>query len=45
MATDFKNELYFPDGSAGEIETVTTSQVWDCVNQKWKNSDAVVIRN
>ncbi len=45
MPTDFKNELYFKDGSAGELKTLTTLKVWDCKNKKWSNSAPVVLRN
>lgn len=45
MPTQFKNELYFSDGSSGEITTITTLNVYNCEAKKWSNSPAVVIRN
>jgi len=45
MTTRFTNELYYPDGSAGEIKTVTTWNVWDCKEGQWANSPPVVLRN
>ena len=45
MPTDFKNELYFKDGSAGELTTITTLKIWDCHAQKWSNAPDVVFRN
>ena len=45
MPTQFKNELYFPDGSAGELKTVTTLSVYDCIKKQWKKSDPVILRN
>ena len=45
MPTDFKNELYFKDGSVGELTTITTLKIWDCHAQKWSNAPDVVFRN
>lgn len=45
MPTQFKNELYFSDASAGELTTITTLNVWDCRASKWSNSPPVVLRN
>lgn len=45
MPTDFRNKLYLPDGSIGQIETVTDLSVWDCYNKIWTSNPKVIIRN
>jgi len=43
--TDFKNILILPDGSLGEIKTVSTFYVYDCYEKDWSQKPPVVFRN
>jgi len=45
MPTDFRNKLLLPDGSIGQIETITDLSVWDCYKKEWTSDPKVIIRN
>ena len=43
--TEFKNILLLPDGSLGEIQTISEFNVWDAYGKKWSEKPPVVFRN
>ncbi|WRH66592.1 MAG: hypothetical protein RSE13_24045 [Planktothrix sp. GU0601_MAG3] len=45
MPTIFKNTKFKEDGSEGQIETVSTFSVWDCITQRYSSAPPVVLRN
>ncbi|MBD2481474.1 hypothetical protein [Planktothrix sp. FACHB-1365] len=45
MPTDFENIVLREDGSEGEITTISTFKVWDCITQRYSSAPPVVLRN
>ncbi len=45
MPTTFTNIMLQPDGSEGQIKTISTFSIWDCTNQRFSTAPPVILRN